>query len=353
MEDDQSAESQGKRIAPWQMTTLAVGVLLGVLIGFGYGAGWEFLGVAKNPEYQTVWDWLDLLIVPSAVAVGVFLIDRSQREHEQRMADARRQRELEIENQRAMDAALQAYLDQMSHLLLEKDLRNSEQDEVRMLARARTLTVLARLDPDRKSSVLRFLYETSLIDKSGPVIKLSGVSILSSISGAADLSGLDLAFVYMADVDLSGTLITGARLSFCQLPGADLREADLSDSDLSNTDLSGADLRLTVLSKANFAEAILEDANMQGVHLWDNDLTGANLTNANLREADFAGSITGPILSGDPDEDFGDAILTDADLSGADLTDATITEEQIAQCASLEGATMPGGQKYEDWLIDQ
>jgi uncharacterized protein YjbI with pentapeptide repeats len=42
--------------------------------------------------------------------------------------------------------------------------------------------------------------------------------------------------------------------------------------------------------------------------------------------------------------------LTDANLAGADLTDAIITEEQLAQCASLEGATMPNGQKYEDWL---
>jgi uncharacterized protein YjbI with pentapeptide repeats len=89
---------------------------------------------------------------------------------------------------------------------------------------------------------------------------------------------------------------------------------------------------------------------LEGVHLWANDLTETDLSNANLREADFAGSITGPLLSESPDEDFGDAILTDADLSGADLTDATITKEQLAQCASLGGATMPNGQKYEEWL---
>jgi uncharacterized protein YjbI with pentapeptide repeats len=67
----------------------------------------------------------------------------------------------------------------------------------------------------------------------------------------------------------------------------------------------------------------------------------------------LAGSIIGPIISESPDADFGDAILTDADLSGADLTDATITEEQLAQCASLEGATMPNRQRYEEWLKDK
>lgn len=354
MEDDRSVESQAKRVTPWRIIMVVFGVLLGLLIGFGYGAEWEFLGVAKDPGYQTLWDWLDLLIVPTAVAIGIFLLDRSQREREQQMEDVRRERELEIENRRAMDAALQAYLDQMSHLLLEKGLRNSQQDdEVRMLARARTLTVLAWLGPDRKASVLSFLYETNLISKGDPLVKLSGISILGSISGAADLRGMDLAFAYMGDADLSGTLMTGVDLAFCHLPGADLRETDLSEATLTHTDLSEADLRFTVMSKTNLAGAILSSANLEGVHLWANDLTEADLSNANLREADFAGSITGPLLSDSPDADFGDAILTDADLTGADLTDATITEEQLAQCASLEGATMPDGRKYEDWLNAQ
>jgi hypothetical protein len=46
----------------------------------------------------------------------------------------------------------------MSSLLLEKDLRKSEEDsEVRTLAWARTLTVLGRMDPSRKADVMQFL----------------------------------------------------------------------------------------------------------------------------------------------------------------------------------------------------
>jgi uncharacterized protein YjbI with pentapeptide repeats len=50
--------------------------------------------------------------------------------------------------------------------------------------------------------------------------------------------------------------------------------------------------------------------------------------------------------------DLGSADLTDADLTDADLTRAEgITNEELKQQAeSLEGATMPNGQKYEDWL---
>ena len=45
--------------------------------------------------------------------------------------------------------------------------------------------------------------------------------------------------------------------------------------------------------------------------------------------------------------------LDGADLSRVDLTNARITEEQLREAESLEGATMPDGRKYEDWLKDK
>ena len=59
------------------------------------------------------------------------------------------------DNQR--ETALQEYIDKMSELLLQKNLRESaEEDEVRKIARVRTLTILPRLDARRKGSVLHF-----------------------------------------------------------------------------------------------------------------------------------------------------------------------------------------------------
>jgi len=78
---------------------------------------------------------------------------------EQRTQEAR-----QLEGERAQDAALQAYLDQMTQLLLHEDLRTSQpDDEVRSVARARTLTVLRVLDGVRKATVVQFLYEARLI----------------------------------------------------------------------------------------------------------------------------------------------------------------------------------------------
>jgi hypothetical protein len=239
------------------ITTLAF--LLIVICGYLFG--WKWTGLPK----KTLWDYLELLIVPAALALGVYWLNRRQeergreadaereryrqaqearREHE-READAaqrerereaaeegRRQRELEVESQRAQDAALQAYLDQMSQLLLDKDkpLRHSKEDDevrtlaVRTLARARTLTVLRRLDGARKASVLQFLYESGLIYKEETsFIREANVlekqhNIISLEQ--ADLSGAHLRRVHMFNADLSRANLSGANLTEEQLTHA-------------------------------------------------------------------------------------------------------------------------------------
>jgi uncharacterized protein YjbI with pentapeptide repeats len=73
------------------------------------------------------------------------------------------------------------------------------------------------------------------------------------------------------------------------------------------------------------------------------DLHGdTDLSQADLRETDLSGA------------NLRGASLTNADLRGANLTNAEgLSEEQLAEVKSLEGATMPNGQNYEDWLKDK
>src|SRR5215213_3000300 len=242
---------------------------------------WGFRGM-------TVRDWLQMLIVP-LVLVGIgFLFDTQQ--------DARQQ---EVEEQRAQDTALQAYLDQMSLLMLEKDLHDSEAgSDVRTLARARTLTVLRRLDGTRKGSVVQFLAESDLIVKDSSVL---------------DLAGADLREVILNDADLSGTELSGLDFNPPPYDGpAQLFGTNLSDADLSHAILGGA------------------------------DLSGADLSNALLQDTFLY----------DPRFPEDAADLSGVDLSDAYLEGAKVTEEQLEQASSLEGATMPNGQKYEDWIKD-
>jgi hypothetical protein len=151
-------------------------VVLLVRLGYSYrvtGFGQYKVNGEVQP-FKTLWDWLDLLIVPVVLAVGGYLFTRSENRTTQAAAE-----------RRAQDEALQAYFDQVGQLLLDKDppLRQSEHDsEVRTLARARTLTVLSRLDGDRKAQVVQFLHEAGLIDRQQHVLALSG----------ADLNGANL-----------------------------------------------------------------------------------------------------------------------------------------------------------------
>ena len=235
----------------WTVRTviLVVVALLGVLL---------FLWVVSFPFSKTVWDALKVFAVPITVGAAVPLLTWLQKK-----------RELDVENQCAQDEALQAYLDQMSQLLLDKDrpLRQSaEGTEVRTLARARTKEVLWKLDPHRKRNLVQFLYEACLIKRGNKIIGLSG---------------------------------------------ADLRNAYLHNLDLINADLTGADMK------------------------------GTDLSEAKLSEADLRGSM------------LGGADLSGADLSGADLRQAKEWTEDQLTAAHLQDATMPNGQKYEDWLKDK
>jgi uncharacterized protein YjbI with pentapeptide repeats len=61
--------------------------------------------------------------------------------------------------------------------------------------------------------------------------------------------------------------------------------------------------------------------------------------------------LSGAILVGAKPEE--NVVLADADLNLANLKGARIAEEQLTRCKSLEGATMPNGQQYEEWHKDK
>jgi len=291
---------------------------------------------------KTVWDWLQLLVVPLMLVLitVVFTSQQDARQQdfeerrvevEQKLENQRAEAERKLAEQRAQDEALQAYLDQMGNLLLERDLRDSEEDsEVQTLARARTATAIQRLDSDRNISVIGFLYEAGLIQTSDQVRLLTG----------ADLQGAHLQGIDLIDADLSGTNLSGADLSDTFLTRAGLHNADLPRVDLSGAVLFKADLHYSYLRNADLGSRVAPGSVFQGrTNLSRAILKGAILDGADLRNAKMQGT------------DLNGAGLIDANLSGAIVT---ITNEELEQQAfSLGGATMPNGQKYEEWLKDK
>ena len=283
---------------------------------------------------KTLWDLLQLLIVPLVLATIGFVfsiqqdarqtaIENQRAEQARKLADQQAEEERKIADRRTEQATLQAYLDQMGTLLLDRNLREAEEDsDVRRLARGRTLVVFDALSAFRQVRALRFLYEAGLIQAAPgeqPVISLDNTS----------LPGIQLPGRHF---------LSGAHLHQANLSGADLDHADLGHSDL-----AGAELRYTDLERAN-----LEGADLEGAFLKGASLSEAVLVDANLSSAENNQSKRGADLS---HADLSDANLTGANLEGADLSDANledanVTDEQLAKCESLKGATMPDGTEH-------
>src|SRR5215204_1004600 len=99
-------------------------------------------------------------------------------------------------------------------------------DSLSTVARARTLTVLGRLDSGRKRSVLQFLYESGLIYKEQTLLDES--DLIRRIPNIVRLLQADL-----SEADLFGADLFEADLSRANLSGANLSQADLSRANLS------------------------------------------------------------------------------------------------------------------------
>jgi len=224
----------------WQLTRKAlvvigcVAALVAVALIFLevrlYGTG--FAG-------KTLWDWFNLLgVLAIPVVVGFGAVWFTIRQG--KVADAENK-----DNQQ--EAALQAYIDKISELLLHEHLGESlGNPQVETIARARTATVLRIVDPVRRGSLIRFLSQAGILIKCTQKEKA--------------MAGLDL-------------------------HGADLSQLNLRSTDLTYANLSGA-----YLSESDLSEAFLIGTNLSGASLWMADLSGADLTGANLRGTTLIGA---------------------------------------------------------------
>lgn len=233
---------------------------------------WTGLGEYTNPkgEYQrakTLWDWMELLIVPSALAVGAWYLNKSQKD---------RERALTLDQQR--QTMFEAYLDKMTDLILDEKLRHSQSgDEIRTIARARTLAAFQAVDEDRKGQILKFLYEANLITVDSSLIDFTN----------ANLRRIHLAWSNLKKIALTGADLTEADLKWIHFEDANLANSTMVYSNLKGSCLQGANLQKSNLAWANLQEANLTGANLEKTHLEGAILLGAILMNANLVESRY------------------------------------------------------------------
>lgn len=182
------------------------------------------------------------------------------------LEDQRAQKTRDLEDERASEAALQKYFENVGQLIGEMESQEyAPGDRLSTVVRAQTLAVLKRLDGDRKGMVLQFLYESALLQGAKPVVSLL----------RADFRGANLSGMFLKEANLAGASLTGADFTRAFLTGASLEGLALTEVDLTKASLIGANLSEATVSGANLSEAIL---------------TGADLTGADLSKADVPSS---------------------------------------------------------------
>jgi len=318
------------------------------VVRFLYGQPWTGFGAPSSTltaPAKTLWDWLQLLLIPLGLALVAYFFRRSE------LASSRAEA-----LRRSRDEYLSSYLDQMQVLLVGTDYDSKESTEVASkIASARTAALLRALDPERKSLVLEFLYGANLIAEYPPFVNLARADLsrvsfrYSSLNGAylhgANLDSAKLERAYLYDAQLTGVsavradfasaYLNRSNLEYALLDRADFSHANLQDASLIKASathasfttafMEGAILREVDLTKANLRKARLRGAYLLGARLIEANLTHADLREANLEEANLAY-----------------ANLWGADLTGANLTNAIVTKKQLRTAKSTQGAKLDG-----------
>src|SRR6266567_1138358 len=109
-------------ISPFFTTYWGCTIVLIILSILGYIFNWDWTGLGsyvspphpKDSDFQrskTLWDWLQLLIIPAVLAVAGYVINLTISRGEQEATKQREKTEHEIAEDNQREAALQAYID--------------------------------------------------------------------------------------------------------------------------------------------------------------------------------------------------------------------------------------------------
>ncbi len=348
---------------------------------------------------RTLWDVLNLLILPFILTVGGFIfndlavqrqsqaeLQQTKLQNEYLRQETERQNELqrqetelqrERDNNRMQASSLQAYFDAISSLQLEQSLgEETVTPAVLTIARTKTQTIMRELNSRRKGLAVQFLKDANLIVhglKFGNVSSIDDQDCESHAAGASeDHAVLSLANTNLREIFLANANLQAVELMDSDLRAADLRNTDLTNAVLANTDLRGADLSAANLVGADLTGALLINTQLRGAGLTDatlkcSFLREANLEAADLRFASFRGSsmeranfwvadlqfadFTAAYLRS---ADFKDAYMDGTILNGADLREALLDYSYLPNAqfngADLFGADLSNASFLEEQL---
>ena len=262
---------------------------------------------------KTVWDVLELLVVPLALAGAATYLNKMQKDSEDRAAQNRQAEEGRVARQRRAEAqtradqrrkdneslgrardnqiALQSFLDRITELLIDTNGEALTPSMPRItLIRARTLAVLPSLDGERRGLLLRFLYEAGLLYRGRHILEPTGADLRE-----ASLFRATLPEIYLRGVILESANLGEAVLTRADMQSVNLRAARLDGAWINQADLSFAQLPAAFLIGTRLNDAVLRGANLEAAHLEGADLRGVQLEDAVLDKISYDAQTKWPI----------------------------------------------------------
>jgi uncharacterized protein YjbI with pentapeptide repeats len=191
-------------------------------------------------SYRTLWDWLELFIIPIFISLGVLSFGALEKENLLRK---------EIERQR--QETLSNSVDTLFSILFEKNNSLIPVGDKFSAIRSLILITLRQLDNRRKAELLQVLYELQLIN-------------------------------LIPKVDLKG-----ANFNFIDLQSAPLCDANLSGSYFEKSNLRNANLQNTIFIGVVFTNSDFRSSKLDGTDFSYSELKGANFSNCDLRNSIF------------------------------------------------------------------
>jgi uncharacterized protein YjbI with pentapeptide repeats len=288
-----------------------------ILINFGYSIQSTGFPDSYSPNGvftrgKTLWDWLELLIVPIILTILAIYISNFQKN-----------REISIEMLETQNRAIQDY-----HLLVTQTIMESKGnitlDVSKNLLRARTLAILSIISNQQKAALIQFIIESGLLNITSKCLdqrrfNLSNIEWLPGRYENIVLSGINMSKSHSCQSSFHQSIISGSNLI-----GSIIEFTSFIKADLNYCDLSHSEILSSLFTEARLIKAKLIDANLQG-----NDFRGSILRNAKLRGSNLKGS------------KFNKAYLLSADLSFTNLTDVDLSDANLSY-ANLYGAKLNG-----------
>jgi uncharacterized protein YjbI with pentapeptide repeats len=205
----------------------------------------------KIEPAKTLFDWLDLLIIPLSLGLLGWLYKEAEKSQAERS-----------EKEKSRNESLNSFFNVITDLQQKNDLSGNPSNQAKAMAKTRINMTLSQLDGARKGQVLQFLYESDLIDVS-PKLKLLGANFNEAI---------------LDQIVLGGSEIRGAFFKNTSIKDANLNGIIFNSCNLENANLSGS-----LVVNSNFAYTNLRNSKMKNMDLTTVEFEGADLTKADLR----------------------------------------------------------------------